>query len=282
MKWEIMYNALLEFAKDREETETKDMSTDEKSQWVWDGHVPTNFKTKDGKALGRWVNNQRSAKGKGTLKDEREDRLVAAGLKFTEQRSAGWSLMLNELKYYIESQTKVGRKWDGNVPTGFQIKARPGSNLQGEDRNLGRWVNRQRSMFHAGRLQKDRQLELEGLGLKWSMIQTVSWDTMYDTLVAYVEEQKSSASGAWDGSVPTGYRTPGEPSRALGRWINRQRSACAKNRLKDEYKEKLSSLGLKWSLRDGSQRDSNEAAGYDSEGSEENEGKDGVSNGAVI
>jgi hypothetical protein len=253
-KWEVMYDALVDYAKERKEIETKGMSADDTSRWTWDGHVPTNYKTEDGKPLGRWVNNQRSAKGKGTLKDDRADRLVAAGLKWTEQRSTGWSTMFEELKIYIEGQTKLGKTWDGNVPTGYQIKARPGANFQGEDKNLGRWVNRQRSMFQAGRLQKDRQIELENLGLKWSMIQTVSWDDMYDALVAYADEQKAKSGGKWDGNVPAGYRTTGEPSRALGRWINRQRSAYAKNRLKDEYKEKLSSLGLKWSHREGNQR----------------------------
>jgi hypothetical protein len=275
-KWEMMYKALVDYAKEREEIETNGMSADDKSRWMWDGHVPTNYKTKDGKPLGRWVNNQRSAKGKGTLKDDRADRLVEAGLKWTEQRSTGWTTMLQELKIYIEGQTKLGKKWDGNVPTGYQIKARPGSTFQGEDKNLGRWVNRQRSMFQAGRLQKDRQIELENLGLKWSMIQTVSWDEMFDALIVYVEEQRSKAGGKWDGNVPTGYRTSGEPSRALGRWINRQRSAYAKNRLKDEYKEKLSLLGLKWSHREGN-RDVGDPVDDEIDVAQEYEGKNGNS-----
>lgn len=51
-------------------------------------------------------------------------------------------------------QTKGGKKWDGNVPTNYQIKKKgPG----GEEKNLGRWVNRQRSARSAGKLRPDRE-----------------------------------------------------------------------------------------------------------------------------
>jgi hypothetical protein len=78
---------------------------------------------------------------------------------------------------------------------------------------LGRWVNRQRSLYQAGKLRKDRQLvciswecttvacrfgtdpvssfvmgqALEKVGLKWSMLATTSWESMFDTLCDYVK-----------------------------------------------------------------------------------------------
>lgn len=92
------------------------------------------------------------------------------------------------LSFVVNWQTKDGKKWDGNgkhgvvfvavltnvirnvqkliffrrcclVPTNYRIKAKPnGKKLTEEDKNLGRWVNRQRSLFQAGKLRKDRQL----------------------------------------------------------------------------------------------------------------------------
>jgi hypothetical protein len=52
------------------------------------------------------------------------------------------------------------------------------------------------------------------------------------------------------GNVPANYRTTDNPPRALGRWINRQRSAFVKDKLKTEYVEKLNTIGLKWSVHE--------------------------------
>ena len=113
-KWDSMYDCLLAFVEYRRKEETVDMTEAEKKEWIWDGNVPTTFKSKEGKALGRWINNQRSAKSKGALKDDREQRLIDAGLKWSVLASNSWNEMLDELRVYVNEQTKAGRKWDGN------------------------------------------------------------------------------------------------------------------------------------------------------------------------
>ena len=140
------------------------------------------------------------------------------------------------------------------VPTNYRIKvsrdkSKPFGKDDDEDKNLGRWVNRQRSMFQAGKLRKDRQLALEKIGLKWSMLATTSWESMFETLCQYVEGKKKGGN-EWDGNVPANYRTEDVPPRALGRWINRQRSAYGKSKLKPEYVAKLNEIGLKWSIHE--------------------------------
>lgn len=105
-KWDSMFDYLVIFIKERREIETKDMSEEDAKEWVWDGNVPTTYKTKDGKALGRWVNNQRSAKSKGNLKDDREKRLVDAGLKWSVLASNSWNEMLEELRMYVSDQVR--------------------------------------------------------------------------------------------------------------------------------------------------------------------------------
>ena len=104
-------------------------------------------------------------------------------------------------------------------------------------------------MFQAGKLRKDRQLSLEKIGLKWSMLATTSWESMFETLTQYVAEKKKGGN-EWDGNVPANYRTEDVPPRALGRWINRQRSAYGKGKLKPEYVAKLNEIGLKWSIHE--------------------------------
>ncbi|KAL7513792.1 hypothetical protein ACHAXN_011057 [Cyclotella atomus] len=97
------------------------LTEEQKALWVWDGNVPTNYKTKCGKALGRWINNQRTSKTKGTLKDDREVRLVSTGLKWSVLTTNSWNEMLRELKLYAQEKRQGGRRWDGNVPTNHKI-----------------------------------------------------------------------------------------------------------------------------------------------------------------
>jgi len=247
-KWDDMFECLVKFIEDIREKSTKHMNDQQKAAWIWDGNVPTSYKTPCGKALGRWINNQRSAKAKGTLKDDREVRLVSTGLKWSVLTTNSWRQMLRELEIYVHEQTKDGRTWDGNVPTNHKIKSNTtagGAEID-EEKNLGRWVNRQRSLFQAGKLKKDRQRDLERIGLKWSVLLTTSWSTMYDSLSAYAEEKRKQSPHGWDGNVPANYKTRANPPLSLGRWVNRQRSAHAKGRLKDEYVRKLEAAGLKW------------------------------------
>jgi Helicase associated domain len=120
-KWEAMFDCLLQFVEEQKKEETRGMTEAQKKEWEWDGNVPTTYKTKDGKALGRWVNNQRSAKSKGTLKDDRETRLVDAGLKWSVLASSSWNDMLEELRAYVADQEKQGKKWNGNGETAFLL-----------------------------------------------------------------------------------------------------------------------------------------------------------------
>lgn len=244
-----MFSCLVKFIEETREKSTKHMNEQQKAAWIWDGNVPTSYKTPCGKALGRWINNQRSAKAKGTLKDDREVRLVSTGLKWCVLTTNSWRQMLRELEIYVHEQTKDGRIWDGNVPTNYKIKSNTpptSGGIEDEEKNLGRWVNRQRSLFQAGKLKKDRQRDLERIGLKWSVLLTTSWASMYDSLREYADEKQKQSPHGWDGNVPANFKTRSNPPLSLGRWVNRQRSAYAKGRLKDEYVKKLEAVGLKW------------------------------------
>eukprot|EP00559_Dactyliosolen_fragilissimus_P002081 CAMPEP_0184868146 /NCGR_PEP_ID=MMETSP0580-20130426/29324_1 /TAXON_ID=1118495 /ORGANISM="Dactyliosolen fragilissimus" /LENGTH=1157 /DNA_ID=CAMNT_0027368839 /DNA_START=724 /DNA_END=4197 /DNA_ORIENTATION=+ len=252
-KWDEMLDELMKYKEEQREKQINSLSEEEKKEWVWDGNVPTMFKTKDGKALGRWINNQRSAKTKGNLKPERERRLLGTGLKWSVLTTNAWTDMMEELRIYVKEKTKEGKKWDGNVPTNYRIKgntAEDGTEID-EDKNLGRWINRQRSLFQSGKLKKDRQKELDKIGLRWSVLSTTSWESMYEALCQYVQSRKNmNPNSIWDGNVPASHETSDKPPKRLGRWVNRQRSAYAANKLKNDFVLKLEKLGLKWTMHD--------------------------------
>ena len=160
--------------------------------------------------------------------------------------------MLRELEIYAEQKRQGGKVWDGNVPTNYKVTVETvvhGRKVE-EEKNLGRWVNRQRSLYQAGKLKEDRQAELERVGLKWSVLLLASWSSMYETLCKYAQEQRAENGGEWDGNVPANWRVESKPPVNLGRWVNRQRCAYAKRRLKHEYVLKLEQAGLKWSMHD--------------------------------
>jgi len=123
-KWEEMFQALTHYIE---------------QQADWDGNVPTHYKTKDGKALGRWVGNQRAAKHKGLLKPDRLKRLESTGLKWTVLSTNAWTDMMQELRLYVMEKTKDGQVWNGNVPTNYKIKSNtaPDGTEIDEEKNLG-------------------------------------------------------------------------------------------------------------------------------------------------
>jgi hypothetical protein len=112
--------------------------------------------------------------------------------------------MLRELKLYAQEKRQGGRRWDGNVPTNHKIVVERSINGRKteEEKNLGRWVNCQRSLYQKGKLKPERQVDLERVGLKWSVLVVASWSSMYEHLCAYARDQRARNNGTWDGDVP--------------------------------------------------------------------------------
>ena len=137
------------------------------------------------------------------------------------------------------------------MPTNYKIKTSTKGDDNDEDKNLGRWINRQRSLYQAGKLKDERRIQLESIGLKWAVLSTTSWHTMFDALCKYAQARRVlDANRYWDGNVPASYETEDKPPKKLGRWVNRQRSAYANKKLKKEFVDKLEKAGLKWTASD--------------------------------
>ena len=81
-KWEDMFECLVRYIEETQEMATSHMNDEQKATWIWDGNVPNSYRTPCGKALGRWINNQRSAKAKDKLKDDRKVRLISTCLRW--------------------------------------------------------------------------------------------------------------------------------------------------------------------------------------------------------
>ena len=85
-QWDDMFEVLVRYIEEIREKATRHMNDDQKATWFWDGNVPYSYKTPCGKALGSWINNQRSVKAKDTLKDDREVRLTSTGLRWNMKK----------------------------------------------------------------------------------------------------------------------------------------------------------------------------------------------------
>jgi hypothetical protein len=81
-QWKDMFEVLVRYIKETRETETRHMNDEQKAAWIWNGHVPSSYKTSCNKALGNWIDTQRQLKAKEKLKDERELRLTSICLRW--------------------------------------------------------------------------------------------------------------------------------------------------------------------------------------------------------
>ena len=174
-KWDDMFQCLLDYIEETRKELTKEMNDDQKAAWVWDGKVPRNYKTPSGKALGTWVTNQRVAKKNGTLKEDREVRLVSTGLNLEmqgneENHQQMWDEMFQCLLDYIEEtrkektehmndEEKAAWVWNGCVPVKYKTPS---------GKSLGRWVSFQRETKKNGKLKDDREARLVKVGFEWN------------------------------------------------------------------------------------------------------------------
>ena len=130
-----------------------------------------------------------------------------------------WNKMYTRLQKYNEKHQST------NVPKKFD-----------KDPRLANWVSHQRQFYSKNSLAKDRINRLNSIGFVWSFKKPL-WNEMYDRLVDYNEEKKSTC-------VPLVY--PADLQ--LGRWVSTQRKNYkTKNpALTIDRISKLNSIGFVW------------------------------------
>src|SRR5258706_6194277 len=182
------------------------------------GHVDVPRTWAKNPRLAHWVLNQRRQLRRHSLTPERQFRLEELGIRWmsaeerTQIRDLAWDRMHQAL---LDFRLKHGT-W--NVPGDWP-----------ENRELGRWVVRQRHLLRSGVLRKDRRSLLESAGVDWprergrSPERDRAWERMADALTAYRKEHG-------DCRVPKNW--PGDPG--LARWLVHQRHLIKTRAIRDD------------------------------------------------
>ena len=203
-------------------------------QQFGDLNVPVNYVTKDGLRLGAWLSKLKQSYRDGT----------APGT-MTE----GQIEMLNELGIDWRSPFQI--LWDIGYEHAAAYHAQNGhldvsSALICEDGyRLGRWLDRQRDVFAAGKLSADRKEKLDQLGMVWSRLD--SWEQRYRLAEIYYQEHGNL-------NIPAKYVTEGI---WLAKWLDEQKQIYRGNRpgkaLTADQIKRLEALGVQWKIS-GSQK----------------------------
>ncbi len=103
-----------------------------------------------------------------------------------------------------------------------------------ENPQLGKWTNRQRTVYRRGGLSPDRVERLEALGFEWDAI-AARWENRRSELVRFkTEHGHCDVPRAWS-------KNP-----VLGNWVGTQRSRAKKGRMTDERRSRLEEIGFRF------------------------------------
>jgi len=205
MTWEEMYERLLAYKKEHENTK-----------------VPQNYKQDP--PLGIWVTTQRKNYKNNSIPVERKRLLNYVGFAWCGNApgtsTATWEEMYERLLAYKKEHN------DTIVPRRYK-----------KDLQLGAWVTRQRRIYREKSITVERKRLLNYIGFVWDGkapgTSTATWKEMYERLLAYKKEHN-------DTRVPHGYKQ--DPP--LGRWVTKQRHTYKREKMTEERKHLLNSIGF--------------------------------------
>ena len=202
-------------------------------------NISRNFKTTNGYDyddqgfnLGKWINTQRSTEKKGILSKDREEKLLAIGMKFDALENK-WQEMYELAKKYFEYHDNL------NIP--YYFKTINGYDYNDQGLNLGNWINTQRKKWKKGILSEDREEKLLAIGMKFDAFKE-QWQEMYELAKKYFEYH-GNLNISRNFKTTNGYDYDDQGFN-LGRWIHKQRSAKKENVLSKDREEKLFVIGM--------------------------------------
>ena len=184
--------------------------------------VPSNYKTSDGFALGKWISRQRTAEKLGTLGQDKKHELEQVGFVWECLTRNTWEQSFQKLLAY--------KKEHGNVLVPSKYKTSYGF-------GLGWWVNAQRAAEKLGTLGQDKKHQLEQVGFVWECHAHNTWEQSFQKLLAYKNKHGNVL-------VTRNYKT--SDGFALGQWISRQRTAEKLGTLGQDKKHELEQVGFVW------------------------------------
>ena len=209
--------------------------------------IPNKFKTingihKDdnGLPLGSWIRTQRQNLKKGTLSEERIEKLELIGMVWTATLAPDeqWDLMYELAKTYYET--------NGNLLIPQRFKTTNGIDYDENGLFLGKWTSKQRQNYKKDILSEEKIKKLELIGMVWAIKLTSDeqWDKMYELAKTYYETYGNLL-------IPQRFNTTNgihkdDNGLSLGDWIIKQRQNNKKNTLSEERITKLESIGMVW------------------------------------
>jgi len=103
-----------------------------------------------------------------------------------------------------------------------------------KDPQLGTWVNNQRTAYKKKKKAEECKRLLNSIGFVWGAI-TVTWEEMYERLVAYKMEHNHCMVPKQDKEDPQ-----------LRTWVNTQRRSFRENKMTDRRTRLLNSVSFVW------------------------------------
>ena len=135
--------------------------------------VPRDYKTADGKTLGRWIQNQELAYEQKKLSADQIKRLETIGMQWGSRYDRQWNEVYQAAKRYFEANG------DLDVPVAY---------VSPEGYALGKWVRRQQYAYRNPEksnaiLSQERIELLDAVGMQWE--KTDSWQYRYELAQEY-------------------------------------------------------------------------------------------------
>ena len=182
--------------------------------------IPSSYITEQGVNLGRWISTQRNLYKNNRLSEERVKKLEEIGMVWTvcDQK---WEEMYKLAQKYHEE--------NGNL---LIIKE-----YVIEEKKLGSWIYKQRSLYQEKKLSEERIKKLEKIGMVWD-VHDEKWEEMYDLAKKYYLKYNNLLIK--DYVIINGVK--------LGRWIRYQRKQYKARKLSEERIKKLEEIGMVWGI----------------------------------
>ena len=185
--------------------------------------APFNYIDEDGFKLGVWLGKCREKYAKGTLSEERIERLESINMVWSKSRKNDWDECFECVKeYYLEHG-------DVNIPPDFKANGIW----------LNKWLNEQKQIIlgkRKGKKLSDEQIEkLRSVGFIVDGNITVQWLEKYNDLKCYYNRYGNL-------KLPVGYKN--SKGENLYTWLTNQKVYAKKGRLDDRKKQLLSEIGV--------------------------------------
>lgn len=185
--------------------------------------VPRDYKTADGKTLGRWIQNQELAYEQKKLSADQIKRLETIGMQWGSRYDRQWNEVYQAAKRYFEANGNL------DIPVAY---------ISPEGYALGKWVRRQQYAYRNPEksnaiLSQERIELLDAIGMQWE--KPDPWQHRYELAQEYKKQYGNL-------EIPAKYKTA--DGIWLSRWVYNQKRLLqsGSEKLSEEQKKKLKEL----------------------------------------